>query len=1264
MENSIEKAVIDGVEVKAAAIEAVSIDSLHDDSSSLELADVITAIDKASRLEITSMASGFGGLKSAIEAAFRKSAAPKERANSGNIAPKEGGKLPKVREKKKNNKAEPEKSAISEALGTDDADKTHKNGSITQNYSNSIAGGERSNTVSSTVSSQSDSTNTVKVEPKKSPKPNNRQLEIVEVEAEPVQPVKAAQVKPEPAASEVANTQVIASATPVQRNTDSHDQISTSANQSLIDSETIAKFTKDSNGRLRNEKGAYASKVEQKQYEKAKSNSESTGQDPNAKKEPEKQTSLLKQLVLSSARIAFNGANKGLGDNGLGDRDSIIKNSAGLAIGGSYFIAAQEAATVLNEVKTKLKDSGINSFGDAVKKLKDTASNAQDKVVGMGKKTASFVRAVQVRVVGKKEAEEAAKVNEEKKAGTDKVKGVLPKWLKSKYNPLSKIASKFKRSKADINQVANGKPSDKVKAVIPKSLKSKSNPISKLFSKFKIAKRVINKETNNQQSTDSKTTNKVTNVGAQGKFSAPKFITKLFSRLASKRPADTALPSANGKEAESQPQASATAQQASGGTGTNSDLANTETTNNVANSSATTSKAAPAWIKSGTNPLFKFMSKLVPKPTKVDEAMLSAQKDAAKAAEQQHAEKIIALGDIKDAVSNSKGNGNGGGGFLSDAMDFLGDRHKKRKGRNAKRGRSGRFSRGITGTPSLPSSGGRSEPPARTRSMPSGGRAASSSGGMPDLPSRTRPAPSLARGSAFGTAGTSIPSVAAAGGGKMAAAGGMMGKAARLGGTALSKLALPLTLAMAAYDGVSGYNDSEGQKETFKLKDGEEASTGQKLAMGAGSVLSLGGLTDMVGISGTDISKGIYKAFGGEIEGESNPSAMITAPLSMLAESVKSMTSFADTAALKETFGVAEGEDVSLGQRASAIAGSALSMGGLTKLIFGESSSDLSKSIYSLFGGSTESDSSIVNKSESNSASNTVTGASNSSSSSLEKSSATNTNTSKVSSSVTNAASGAVVGAVANAVTETVTETAAETAAKTVAKTDSNTVTETTSNAVAKPVTETVSNTVAKPVAETVSNTVTKSATETVAQSQPDALTSPAIELVSNAANGAVPQAVAPTAISPTASASSSAISASEAANVDAIMSGSVKPKDIAQPQAVAVPQALALQVPTPNYVEDIEQVESVNKMKQDSKHRNSDRDNQSKSANTQLISKTDPELLKILKSIDKKLDNGSPAARPQQTYRAGATPPRNSGGSIPSDFSNADYRKQANNVG
>gem|GEM_PF-1703170 len=124
--------------------------------------------------------------------------------------------------------------------------------------------------------------------------------------------------------------------------------------------------------------------------------------------------------------------------------------------------------------------------------------------------------------------------------------------------------------------------------------------------------------------------------------------------------------------------------------------------------------------------------------------------------------------------------------------------------------------------------------------------------------------------------------------GGLAAVGGGMGRAAAgagraasgvlaMGGKAAGGLlrALPgigqvLALGMAAYDGFQGWNDKDLHREAFGLKEGQEATTGQKAAAAGASILDMGGLTSgLLGLFGIEFDKagvaqGLYQ-FGSDI---------------------------------------------------------------------------------------------------------------------------------------------------------------------------------------------------------------------------------------------------------------------------------------------------------------------------------------------------------------------------------------------------------------
>lgn len=132
--------------------------------------------------------------------------------------------------------------------------------------------------------------------------------------------------------------------------------------------------------------------------------------------------------------------------------------------------------------------------------------------------------------------------------------------------------------------------------------------------------------------------------------------------------------------------------------------------------------------------------------------------------------------------------------------------------------------------------------------------------------------------------GSKASSVASKGASMAGAAFKGMSKVGSVAGKAIPFLAP----ALMAYEAFSGFTDQDKQKETFNLKDGQEATTGQKSSMALANVLDLGGLVSggagllgsalgAFGFDGAkealtfdsgDMAKGIYKLFGGEIEGD------------------------------------------------------------------------------------------------------------------------------------------------------------------------------------------------------------------------------------------------------------------------------------------------------------------------------------------------------------------------------------------------------------
>ncbi|HGE8241136.1 lytic transglycosylase domain-containing protein [Aeromonas veronii] len=209
-----------------------------------------------------------------------------------------------------------------------------------------------------------------------------------------------------------------------------------------------------------------------------------------------------------------------------------------------------------------------------------------------------------------------------------------------------------------------------------------------------------------------------------------------------------------------------------------------------------------------------------------------------KQSETQHDELLKKLDEVADELKPK------GPGMLDSALDLAGDMFGRKKGGRGRRSR-GRARR-LSGGDFEP----RTRGSARTRPAP-----------RPRAPEPPRGEGKLARVRAtMGRGMGAMPSVASAAGrtgGAIAKRGAAMGGAAvgrmaGMGARAIPVVGQALALGLAAYDGYDGYNDKEGQARAFDLKDGKEATTGQKSAMAAAKVLDLGGLTSgAAGLLGT-----------------------------------------------------------------------------------------------------------------------------------------------------------------------------------------------------------------------------------------------------------------------------------------------------------------------------------------------------------------------------------------------------------------------------
>lgn len=219
----------------------------------------------------------------------------------------------------------------------------------------------------------------------------------------------------------------------------------------------------------------------------------------------------------------------------------------------------------------------------------------------------------------------------------------------------------------------------------------------------------------------------------------------------------------------------------------------------------------------------------------LEKAQLDTSKKAIQKDEQQHAELILQLGDIEESISNIPVGADSDS--LLDGLPSFEKSAKKRKRKTSKKNRLNSSSVGAE---------------INSPNKANKGRVIKSERGAA-YPQKT---------------GAAIDSVSKVGGVK-ASAGGKFGSVLKAGGSILSKAALPLTVAMSAYDAVSGFNDESLHQEAFGLEEGQQATVGQKAASSLGSLLSLGGLTEFVGISSADIAKTIYSPFASKNDSDS-----------------------------------------------------------------------------------------------------------------------------------------------------------------------------------------------------------------------------------------------------------------------------------------------------------------------------------------------------------------------------------------------------------
>lgn len=131
---------------------------------------------------------------------------------------------------------------------------------------------------------------------------------------------------------------------------------------------------------------------------------------------------------------------------------------------------------------------------------------------------------------------------------------------------------------------------------------------------------------------------------------------------------------------------------------------------------------------------------------------------------------------------------------------------------------------------------------------------------------KKRQAPAIEARSASGARQGSLRRAGGLATGTIAKGGAALGGMVRM----LPGIGQALALGMAAYEGFQGWNDKDLHKRAFGLKDGQEATTGQKASTAAACILDMGGLTsgllEMFGLEfdKAGVAKSIYE-FGSNV---------------------------------------------------------------------------------------------------------------------------------------------------------------------------------------------------------------------------------------------------------------------------------------------------------------------------------------------------------------------------------------------------------------
>lgn len=624
-----------------------------------------------------------------------------------------------------------------------------------------------------------------------------------------------------------------------RKNASESQPVSVNVDQADIDTSDLKKaitdgfsefedFWKDEKGRLRRGNGTYASKEENARYQK-------TAAEIAKDRESEKQSTILTKVI---------GTFRTAADVGHEVANNDATDAAGAAAGGSWFYAAKELYNVGENVIGGI-DTAVDKAGEIKEQWKSNESFSFGRFFGKDKATEeAFVSANE----SKSSNNRSESVTQESDVSKSEVIQQNDSAASAKDLLVNKDTSSQSVSSVGATSQAVESNTSKERANVSSSERDKqSNSQAETLTQDRSKTTGVNnqsqsvpgrKELTSSKEVATREVNSHSEVGSviagqKDVVSSVKDLAESQAQQSSASSSDSVLTDRRGSLSIAQP---------TGFTQSFSDgMASMAT-------SATQTKVESSQSSAGGESLLSITKQQSLQAN--NKEILQEQSEEQK---QSNAE-IIAL--LDEISSNTKGKDNG----LLSELAGLGSLFGGGGGR-AGRGRRGRGRGGLFG--------------GSERSRGRAGRSVSI--GKPEKPSRLKSVLS-----ATGKAGAGV----AAGGVSMA------GKAFK-GISTLAKgagKAVPfLAPILAAYDAYSGFTDKEAQQKTFDLKEGEEATTGQKAAMAAGSVLDMGGLVsgaaglvgDALGALGfegakeamtfeaSDIAKGIYDLFVSKSSSES-----------------------------------------------------------------------------------------------------------------------------------------------------------------------------------------------------------------------------------------------------------------------------------------------------------------------------------------------------------------------------------------------------------